>query len=330
MNESRSPVQAGSAPVARAGAQALSLLANPLNVRVLRAHDKGPLRLTQLQKQVGWPPQSTLRVTIDNLRAIGVLARRQLPGAPYAVVNELTPAGAEMLPLADTLDAWLTRAPDGPTESESNAAKTAIKTLAEGWSSSIIRMLAFQPVTLTDLNRSIPEATYPSLERRLARMRIAGQVEPVTAAGRGTPYEVTEWLRRSVGPLCGAARWEQRHLGSQAPTITGSDIETVLLLSIGLPLRLPGRSEGRCLLAVHERIATTEAVSALAGLMVEAQAGRVISAVPMLDDAPPNWVLGTPEGWLDALLDGSLANLRLGGNAPQLGVSLAQGLYFAL
>jgi len=311
------------------GTQALALLANPLNVEVIRAHATGPLRLSRLQEQMGWVSQSSLRVTIRSLRDIDILMPQPLAGAPYAVVNELTRAGTEMLLLADGLDAWLARAPGGPIEPGSNTAKTVVKALAGGWDSNIVRTLASQPLTLTELARSIPDVSYPSLERRLTSMRIAGQLEPVTQPGRGTPYAATEWLRRSSGLLCQAARWEQLHMHGRAAGITGTGIETVLLLAIRLPLPLPESAGGQCLLATPGG-PDDIGEPALSGITVEVQGGKVVSAVDAIDRAPPNWALGTPEGWLDAILDGGVETLRTGGVDSPLAVNLAQAVHLAL
>jgi DNA-binding HxlR family transcriptional regulator len=321
------------APVAhaaseRTGAQTLALLATPLNVRLLRAHTDGAHRLPEVQERIGWPPQSTLRVAIQTLRGVGALARRQLPGAPYAVVNQLTPAGEELLGVADLLEAWLAQAPDGSIDVESSTAKAAIKALAQGWSSSIIKILATEPATLSDLDRSISEASYPSLERRLTRMRVTNQIEGGTRTNRGTPFQVTDWLRRSAGALCGAARWEQRHLPAQPAGIASGDIETVLLLAVPLLLPLPAHATGQCFLGVSE--VTAGAETTLAGLMVDVREGRVVSSTPELNPHPVTWALGTPESWLDAVLDGDLGALRLGGADPQLATNVCEAIHLGL
>ncbi len=54
----------------------------------------------------------------------------------------------------------------------------------------------------------ISSLSYPSLERRLAAMRLAGLIEARPGNGRGTPYAVTDWLRRGI------ARWPPPSAGS--------------------------------------------------------------------------------------------------------------------
>ena len=327
MAKQDSSVRAPSPLPERSGTRVLELLANPLNLRLLRAHTGGRQRLPQLQEQIGWPPQSTLRVAIRNLRDIGVIEKHVLPGAPYTVENEITPAGRDLLAVAAILETWLSHAPAGPLEPESNAAKAAVKALAAGWSSHILSMLAAHPSTLSDLDRSIPEATYPSLERRLTRMRVTSQIEPVAGEGRGTPFVATEWLRRSVAPLAAAMRWEHRHLEG-GPGVAGNEIETLLLLGAALPLPLPPSVEGEAFLGVPDAAGTGEGTPF--GAMVAVEGGKVVSAMPGDDSSPGTWALGTPENWLAALLDGDLESIRFGGTDPQLARNIAEGIHFAL
>ena len=61
-------------------------------------------------------------------------------------------------------------------------------------------------------------------------MRLAGQVEPLPGNGRGTPYAVTDWLRRGVGPLAAAARWERRNRPTETAPIGALDVEAAFLL----------------------------------------------------------------------------------------------------
>ena len=104
-----------------------------------------------------------------------------------------------------------------------------IKALVGGWSSAIVRALASKPFTLTELSRLIKGLNYPTLERRLAAMRFARQIEAAPNEDRGRPYAVTAWLRRGVAPVAMAARWEREHLREGTGVITNLDAEALFL-----------------------------------------------------------------------------------------------------
>lgn len=313
----------------RAGSNALSLFANPLNARVLRAHAGGePLRLVEVGAAVGPSAESTVRAAIANLCEVGALERRQLGASPRALVTALTPLGVDLLRVADELEGWLALAPGGPIAPDSDDAKGAIKALAEGWSSTLIRELAIRPVTLSELDEAIAEISYPMLERRLSWMRRTDQIEAVERAGRGTPYVATDWLRRAIAPLSVSGRCERRHMPG-TPPITAVEVEAAFLLSIPLT-RLPGRATGRCLLAARTGDRNDPPPAQLSGVMVEAENGAVTSFGPNLPAGPPTWAIASPETWLDAVIDGDLAALRIGGERPQLALDLVTALHRAL
>ena len=312
----------------RAGARILSLFANPLNTEVLRAHADGPQRLGHLHRRLDWAAEATLRGSVASLRQAGALEKRRTEGARNAVATGLTCAGEEMLAVPDALERWLGQCPNGPVAIDDERVKVAVKALAEGWSSTLMRAIALSPRSLTELSSLIPEVSYPALERRIGWMRASGQVIALPKEGRGTPYAPTDWLRGAVAPLCIAGRCERRHI-DDAPPITDVEVEAAFLLTLPL-VRLPQASNGSCLLASRTDPDTHGADPVLAGTMVKVIGGEIVSISAELSSEPATWAIGTSDVWLDAVIDGRIENLRIGGANPSLARDLIQGLHSKL
>lgn len=315
----------------RAGGTVLSLLAAPLSVPILRAHVDGPLRLPDLRERIGGAAQTTLRGQVGNLRGIGALERHVRGGMPYTVENELTDVGGGVLAVAEIVEAWLERAPQGAIALGSEPAKGAIRALIGGWGSTMLRALAARPLSLTELDSVISDLSYPSLERRLSAMRAARQVEVLLdGEGGSKPYAVTEWTRQAVGPLVAAGRCECLHLADVTERLTRIDIEAAFLLAVPL-VHVEVTRSGSCLLAVDTGAKQDGGSKRrIAGVEVEVEDGHIVSCVSRLEQEPRTWVLGTVCPWVDALLDGNLDGLRIGGESPSLAKAVIAGLHASL
>lgn len=318
------------APV-RAGGTVLSLIAAPLSVPILRAHLDGPLRLPELRERIGGAAQTTLRGQVGNLRGIGALERQVRSGMPYTVENELTDVGRGVLAVAETVEAWLRRAPQGPIPLGSESAKGAIRALVGGWDSTMLRALAVRPLSLTELSSLISDHSYPALERRLSAMRAARQLELRPSGGRGAkPYGVTEWTRQAVAPLVEAGRCECTHLAGAAVPLARIDIEAAFLLAVPL-VDLEVTRSGSCLLAVDTgRARSTESTDRLAGVHIEVELGAITACKSRLESDPATWALGSVSAWVDAILEGRSSRLRVGGEQARLAEDLIQRLHAAL
>lgn len=310
----------------RAGTHALNLLSVPLNVHVLKALEEEPTSLIDLRRAVGTPPQTTMRSHLRNLTQLGILERKRQPEFPGSVDYELARPGRALLEVADVLQAWLADSPQGPMSLGGVAAKSAIKALVEGWSSAIIRALTARPLSLTDLNRLISGLNYPSLERRLAAMRLAGQIEAQPGKSRATPYAVTGWLRRSVAPLAAAARWERQHNPEQTKPIARMDIESAFLLAVPLA-KLSTEATGTCLLAVEVRNGGSE--PGLAGVQVGIKEGQVVSCLARLEGQTAASISGSASSWITAVTEADVDGLEVGGESD-LGWRLLGALNEAL
>jgi DNA-binding HxlR family transcriptional regulator len=315
----------GSGNGARSGAQTLVLLAAPLNVLILRALAEGAKRQVELRKETGSPAQTTLRAQLKRLKETDAIETQRRNRFPGVLEYELTGAGRDLLFVADTLERWLGQAPDGPLTLGGNAAKAATKVFAEAWSTTMLRALATGPLSLTELDRVIGSLSYPSLERRLAAMRLAGHLEARASNGRGTPYGLTDWARQGVGPLAAAARWERRHMSRSTAPMGRVDIEAAFLLSVPL-LDLAGDVSGSCRMAVE--IPGSKG-RRLVGVMVGVESGRIESCTSRLQGTPDAWALGSITAWLDAMIEADTDRIEPGGDG-RLARTLLDSLHWAL
>jgi DNA-binding HxlR family transcriptional regulator len=309
----------------RAGERALTLLATPLNFMVIRALAERPMRLAELRRATGLPAQTTLRGHLSSLGEIGVVRKRPTTQMPYAVENELTEMGRELLGVTERLEAWLAGAPEHPISLENGGAKGVVKAFVDGWGSTMMRGLAAQPMSLTELDRRIPELSYPALERRLASMRMAGLIEASRGEGAGTPYAVTDWARRGVVPLAAASRCENLHMRDRAAPVTELDIEAAFMLATPL-IRLSSEMAGFCQLEVE---ADPAAAREPAGVRVKVESGKVVACESGLSPNPDVFAAGSASRWFEAVKNGTTDRLRLGGGG-QLAERLVTGLHSAL
>jgi DNA-binding HxlR family transcriptional regulator len=297
--------------MSRAGGKALSVLSAPLNVHILKTLEEGPKLLLDLRRAVGFPPQSTMRVYSRTLTEMGLIDRHRRNDFPASTDYLITPAGHALLRVAASLQDWLGAAPGNPILLGSAAAKSATRALVEGWSTNIVRAVAARPLPLTELNQLIPKVNYPSLERRLGAMRLAGLVDPQPGDGRGTPYVASPWLREAVVPLAAAAAWEWKHLPDAARPIGRLDVEAAFLLAIPL-VKLPSQMTGRCRLVVELQGGPP---SRFAGVLLCIEEGKVVSCSSRLDGDAEGWTSGSSISWLRQMNGHARSYLEPGGDA---------------
>lgn len=309
----------------RCGAQTLVLLSSARTCLILRALTAGPQRQIELRRAAGSPAQTTMRGHLRALERIGAVVKHRRNAFPGSHEYEFERPGVELLFVLASLESWLSAAPDGPLELGSEAARSAIKALVEAWSSTMLRALAARSLSLTELDRIISGLSYPSLERRLSAMRMAGQLEVVPGDGKGTPYEATDWLRRGIAPILAATRWERRHLPENTAGITRIDVEAAFLLTMPL-LRLPAAVAGNCRLALQLPNGSPEQ---LAGVMATVDGGRVASCTTRLQDSSSAWANGAAGAWLRAVIEADREHLEIGGDS-RLARALLEGLFETL
>lgn len=296
----------------RSGTQALSLLALPLNVHVLRELGEDPIPLPDLRRAVGHPPVTTMRSYLRTLTKLGVVERHREEDFPGSISYTITRPGRKLLTVGDALSQWLEAAPEGSIELGTMASKSAIKALVDSWEVGLVRALAARPLALTELDRLIPAVSYPALERRLTAMRQVGLIEPSPERnGRVTQCQVTRWLQCAIAPLSAAMGWEHQFISDQVPAPGPLDVEAAFLLAAPL-LDLPSVASGTCRVTVEFRRGSD---LEFAGAMVTLSEGAVRSCVTRLEGEPDAWASGSTHDWFRWLMDGDGQGVEVGGEA---------------
>jgi DNA-binding HxlR family transcriptional regulator len=310
--------------VERAAGRALSIFTNPLSARILRAHSRGALSTRELEELLAWAPESSLRTVGRRLCAQGVLTEARPPKGPCAAAFELTPAGHELLAVADALERWLADAPRGPLSLDDPAAQGTVRVLTAAWESNVVRTLAEQPYSLGEINQRIAEATYPSLKRRVAKLHSTGLVAAASSM-QGARFAATDWLRLAVVPLMLAARWERRYDASATP-LTCRDAEAAFLLALPL-VTFPEGATGTCAFAVLIPASAGKPARQVAGVTLEIRGGELVACKPCAVVEPKTWALGDPNAWFAAIVDGDVQFLRIKGADQQLATGLVGRLH---
>lgn len=249
-------------------------------------------------------------------------------GQSNAVATALGPAGSDLLVVADVLEGWLGECPARPISLEEEHAAVAVKALAGGWSSTLMRALATRPSTLTELSEQIPEINYPALERRMGWMRTTGQIDALPKEPRGVPYVPTTWLRRAITPVVMATRCERRHM-TDNPPITDVEAETAFLFGLQVA-PLPEDRHGTCTLAMQTDAIEIDEGQPLTGINIELKVDGTASWEVGMVTQPSTWAVGTAEDWLTAMLDGRFEILRIGGADPQLAADVISAMRYAV
>jgi DNA-binding HxlR family transcriptional regulator len=305
----------------RVGARVLDLLAVPLNGMIVRALGHGPLRQSDLRRELGNPAETTLRGHLARLEELGAIQRKVRIGGPQFAKSELT-GRVDLLIATRALEGWLSRAPGGPIQLGTVQAKGAVKALLGGWDSTLLRALAARALTLTQLDRLIGAFSYPALERRLSAMRATGLAE-ATASRGGTPYRLTRWTRYAVGPIIAAALFERLHI-EEASLLSPIDIEAAFLLAVPISA-LPADADGVCSLVAETGNGRSNG-GRHAGVEVTVDRGRMVSCVTKLNAESRNWATGSAIAWLEALIYRRPELLRIGGDR-HLPRSLVDGIH---
>ena len=236
---------------------------------------------------------------------------------------QATPKGVEFVFVASVLERWLDRRPAGPLTLGPDAAP-AIAPLVCCWSATITHALAPQPLTLPELHRTVAILDYETVEEHIAAMEAAGQVEPRSVGGQ-TYYALTDWMREGIAPIIAGARFESHYPEDDVAPPDILDVEAAFQLSLPL-LKLPSDLRGSCRLGVR---IPGEDPPLIAGATADVDRGRVVSSSALLEQEPAVWATGSPQDWMDTVVDPATARVKAGGNTRLAG-SLLQSLHETL
>lgn len=294
-----------------AGGTALALLAIPRNGAVLRRLSSGPRSLAEMRHEGELAPPTTVRKYLKVLEGEGLLVKRGREDSPGIVEYSLTDAGTSLLVVIVALEAWLNGRPQGALSFDGEAGQSAIKSLSESWSSTVLQTMAPGPISLTGLANEIRTASYPSVERRLSSMRITGQVEAYPTQGNAIPYVLTSWMQHSVAPLAAAVHWEQAHLPGAPQAMNRGEIDAAFLLALPL-LKVESTMGGSCRMDVR----MDDGEKGAAGASAAVVRGRVVSCTVESKELSDAWATGSQPDWGTTLTSTTTRQLKFGGDQP--------------
>jgi DNA-binding transcriptional ArsR family regulator len=212
----------------------------------------------------------------------------------------VTSGGREVLFVAFVADRWLEAAPHGPLLFDSPEAGQAVLALAEGWTATIVHVLARGPHTFEELLEATEDdLSRAELEYQLAEMQRAHQVEVLVGDGGMAIYAANEWLRAGIAALIASARLERREPHEDAAPIDTLDVEAGFLSSLSL-VELRPELSGVCSLGLR---LDEDEDAVLTGVTARIDQGQIVSCEPGLDRSANAWATGTAGEWLDTVIE---------------------------
>ena len=239
---------------------------------------------------------------------------REVANRPVNVGAEheyrVTSGGREVLFVGFVAERWLQCGPQGPLNFHSPEAALSVLALAEGWTATVVHMLARGPHTLDELYEAIGDLSGKELRGHLAALQSTGQVEALAGEGGEPIYAATDWLLAGIAALIASARLERREPREDMAPIDALDVEAGFRCSLGL-VQLPRQLSGTCSLGI--RLEEDES-SSLTGVTVRVDQGSIVSCEAGLDRGANAWAAGTAGDWLDTAIEPDTQLVRSGGD----------------
>src|SRR4029077_14043876 len=232
------------------------------------------------------------------------------PDAPieWDTTLRASPAGQELLFVAFILERWLNSCPEGSLKLGPEAGPP-LSALLSGWSSTVMHVLAAEPLTVVEATDAIGVLSHDVVEERIEEMENAGQLQALLDSSGQTRYAATDWLREGIAPLAAAARMEHRFPPGDTAPIAALDVDAAFLLTLPL-LELPAELSGSCSLAVE---LDEGVVPSPAGVTARVQEGQVVSCEVGPDEEADSWATTSAGDWLDTVIESVVKQVRSGG-----------------
>jgi DNA-binding HxlR family transcriptional regulator len=271
----------------------------------------GPLRTKELTERVpGYSPRSIYRHAAK-LAELGVVDRVEEPGVPSKVVYRLSGSRAtELYELVDRFaDVALMRLPDGQVASY---AWVSLGLLADLWESRIVRELACDVRSPTELARGEHEFSYHQVNRRAGLLARAGFLREEPGPGRQRFYGLAEQGRRSMALIAGIGRWRHHHVVAEDEGgLTTEEMAT--LLGASLPLVEVPQHVGKCLRLDLFACDAAEGDENEA-VWAEVEDDGALHSCPDPTPRVDGWACGGIEDWVPVPLEGDSTRLIAGGD----------------
>jgi hypothetical protein len=222
----------------------------------------------------------------------------------------VTSGGQEVLFVGFVAERWLQSGPRGPLRFHSPEAAMAVLALAEGWTATVVHMLARGPHTFDELHKAVGDLSREEVERHLEALQSTTQIGVLAGEGGVPIYAATDWLRAGIASLIASARLERREQRDDTAPIDALDVEAGFRCSLGL-IELPEQLSGVCSLGI--RLEEDES-SKLTGVTVRVDQGRIVACDAGLDRKANARATGTAGDWLDTVIEPDVQHVRSGGD----------------
>lgn len=274
------------------GVTALSVLADPLNFAILQRLKGGALTAAKLLADLP-ASRATRFKRLRDLEGLGLIAREKRSGWPPPTYCRLSAAGGGLLSVAKRFEAWLGQGREGGCRDEIERVM-ALKALASGIASTLLRWLGEGPRSATELEALTPsEVSHHDVQRTLRALSEAGLAEPSPRrVGRRLPYALTAMGHKAAVPLIAMLQWEGEHLLEGALDADQEALVAETLIYLAAPLvSTPPRANGFCSIGVARHRTIRMAILE----------GRIEARLFDPGEETQAQVLGSGRDWLDAL-----------------------------